>query len=71
MKRLVFDLTRIPFLICLISIYRLTIEVLKDQNLVTKSNLGDWLSAYVKFYSGGRSSERAAAAQVEWKSESP
>ena len=34
MKRLVFDLTKIPFLKCLISIYRLIVEVLNDQNLL-------------------------------------
>ena len=41
MKCLVFDLTKIPFLKCLLNIYRLTVEVLNDQNLFTKSNLGD------------------------------
>ena len=63
MKRLVFDLTKIPFLKCLINIYRLIIEVLNDQNLFTESNLGDWSSTYVQFYSSGRFSERAAAAR--------
>ena len=40
LKRLVFDLTKIPFLKCLISIYLLIVEVLNDQNLFTESNLG-------------------------------
>ena len=39
-KRLVSDLTKIPFLKCLISIYRLIDEVLNDQHLFTESNLG-------------------------------
>ena len=62
-KRSVFDLTKVPFLKCLISIYRLIVEVLNDQNLLTEWNLGDWFSSYVQFYSGGHFSERAAAAQ--------
>ena len=45
-KRLGFDLTKIPFLKCLISIYRLIAEVLDDQNLFTESNLGDWFSQF-------------------------
>ena len=48
-----FDLTKIPFLKCLISIYRLIVEILNDQNLFTESNLGDWISSYIQFYSGG------------------
>ena len=60
-KRLVFYLTKIPFLKCLISIYRLIVEVLNDQNLFTELNLGNWFSSYVQFYSGGRFTERAAA----------
>ena len=36
-KRLVFDLTEIPFLKCLINIYRLIAKVLNDQNLFTES----------------------------------
>ena len=63
MKRLVFDLTKMPFLKCLVSIYRLIVEVLNDQNLFAESSLGDWSSSYVQFYSGGRFSERAAAAR--------
>ena len=63
MKRLVFDLTKIPFLKCLISIYRLIVQCLNDRNLYTESNLGDWFSSYVQFYSGGHFLERAAAAQ--------
>ena len=38
-KRLVFDLTNIPFLKHLIGISRLIVEVLNDQNLFTESNL--------------------------------
>ena len=38
-KRLVFDLTKIPFLKRLISIPHLIVEVLNDQNLFTESNL--------------------------------
>ena len=53
MKRLIFDLTKIPLLKCLISIYRLIAEVLHDQNLFTELNFGDWFSSYVQFYSGG------------------
>ena len=67
MKRLVFDLTKIPFLTCLISIYHLIVEVLNDQNLFTESNLGDWFSCYVKFYLGGHFSERSAAARKSGK----
>ena len=49
MKRLVFDLTKIPFLKCLISICRLIVKVLNDQNLFTESNLVDWFSSCVQF----------------------
>ena len=56
MKRLVFHLTKIPFLKCLISIYFLVVEVLNDQNLFTESN---WLvigfrvmSNFIKVQSG-------------------
>ena len=63
MKRLVFDLTKIPFLKRLISISRLIAEVLNDQNLLTESNLADRLSSYVQFCSGGHFSERA---EVDW-----
>ena len=52
-KRLVFDLTKIPFLKRLIGISRLTVEVLSDQNRFTESNLADWFSSYVQFCSGG------------------
>ena len=62
-KRLVFDLTKIAFLKCLISIYGLIVEVLNDQNRFTESNLGDWFLSYVQFYSGGHFSKRAAATQ--------
>ena len=60
LKRLVFDLTKIPYLKCLISIYHLIVEVLNDQNLFTESNWGDWCSSYVQFYSGGHFPERTA-----------
>ena len=63
MKRSVFDLTKMPSLKRLISISRLIIEVLKDQNLFTESNLTNWSSSYVQFCSGGHFSERAEAAQ--------
>ena len=49
MKRLAFDLMKRLFSKRLISIYCLIVEVLKDQNLFPKSNLGDWFSSYVKF----------------------
>ena len=52
-KRLVFDLTKIPFLKLLIDISRLIAEVLNDQNLFTESNLVNWFSSYVQFCSGG------------------
>ena len=62
-KRLVFDLTKIPFLKRLISISHLMVEVLDDQNLFTESNLGNWFSSYVQFCSGGHFSERATASR--------
>ena len=62
MKRLVLDLTKISLLKYLISIHRLIVQLLNDQNLFTESNVGDWFSSYVQFYSGGHFSERAAAA---------
>ena len=49
MKRLVFDLTKIPFLKCLISTCRVIVDVLNDQNPFTESNLGYWSSSYVQF----------------------
>ena len=63
MKRLVFDLTKIPFLKRLIGISRLIVEVLNDQNLFTESNLANWLLSYVHFCSRGHFSERAEAAR--------
>ena len=63
MKRLVFDLTKIPFLKRLIGISRLIAEALNDQNLFTESNLANWFSTYVQFCSGGHFSERAEAAR--------
>ena len=62
MKRLVFDLTKIPSLKRLIGISRLIVEALNDQNLFTESNLVNWVSSYVQFCSGGHFSERAEAA---------
>ena len=61
-KRLAFDLTEIPFLKCLINIYRLIAKVLNDQNFFTESNLVDRFSSYVQFCSGGHFSKRAEAA---------
>ena len=63
MKRLVYDLSKIPFLKRLIGISRLIGEVLNDQNLFTESNLGNWFSSYIQFCSGGHFSERAEAAR--------
>ena len=63
MKRLVFDLVKIPFLKRLIGISRLIIEVLNDQNIFTESNLANWFSSYVQFCPGGHFSERAEAAR--------
>ena len=48
-KRLVFDLTKIPFPKRLIGISRLIVEVLNDHNLFTESNLANWFSNYVQF----------------------
>ena len=70
MKRLVFDLTKIPFLKRLISISRLIVEVLDDQNLFTESHLANWFSSYVQFCSGGHFSEQLKLLGV-WKNESP
>ena len=61
-KRLLFDLTKIPFLKRLIGISGLILEVLNDQNLFTESNLANWFSSYVQFCSGGYFSE------VAWQS---
>ena len=63
MKRLVFDLTKIPFLKRLIGISSLIVEILNDKNLFTESNLTNWFSSYVQFCSGGHFSERAEAAR--------
>ena len=62
-QRLVFDLTKIPFLKRLIGISRLTVEFLDEQNLFTESNLANWFSSYVQFYSCGHFSERAEGAR--------
>ena len=51
------------FLKRLISISRLIVEVLNDQNLFTESNLVNWFSSYVQFCSGRDFSERAEAAR--------
>ena len=63
MKRLIFDLTKIPFFNYLISIYRLIIKVLNNRNLFKELDLDDWLSSYVQFCAGGHFSERAEAAR--------
>ena len=63
MKRLVFDVTKVPFLERLISISRLIVGVLNDQNLFTESNLANWFLSYVQFSSAGHFSERAEAAR--------
>ena len=60
-KRLAFDLTKIPFLKRLIGISRLIVEVLNDQNLFTESNLANWFSSYVQFCLSGHFSERSEA----------
>ena len=49
MKCLVFDLTEISFLKRLISIPRLIVEVLNDQNLFTESNLANWFRVMFSF----------------------
>ena len=63
MKRLVFDFTKIPFLIHLIGMSGLIAEVLNDLNLFTESNFANWFSNYIQFCSGGYLSERAEAAR--------
>ena len=63
MKCLVFDLTKILFLKRLISISRLIVEVLEDQNLFAESNLANWFSSYVQFCLGGHFSDRAEVAR--------
>ena len=64
MKRLVFDLTKIPFLKRLIPFLKLlTVKALNNQNLFTESNLVNWFLSYVQFCSGGHFSERAEAAR--------
>ena len=62
-KRLVFNLTKIPFLKRLIGISRLIVEVLDNQNLFTESNLANWFPTYVQFCSGSHLSEGAEAAR--------
>ena len=62
-KRLVFDLTKIPFLKGLISIPHLIVEDINEQNLFTESSLANWFSSYVQFWSVGHFSERAESAQ--------
>ena len=63
LKNTVFDLTKVPFLICLIVISCLMVAVLNDWNLFKKSNLVNSFSSYVQFCSGGHFSERAEAAR--------
>ena len=62
-KRLVFDLTKIPFLKRLIVIFLLIVEDLNDHNLFTESNLANWFLSHVQFCSRGHFSERAEGAQ--------
>ena len=54
-KRLVFDLMKIPFLKSLIGISRLIVEVLSDQNQI----FADWFSSYFQFCSDGHFLEQA------------
>ena len=62
-KHLVFDLMKIPFLKCLISISLLIVKVLNDQNLLTGSNLANCFSSYViQFCSSGHLLQWAEAA---------
>ena len=63
MKRLVFDLTKIPILKHLICLSHLIADVLNDQNLFTESNFRNWFSSYIQFCSGGHFSEQAEAAR--------
>ena len=63
MKRLVFDLTKVPFFKRLIGMSRLIVKVITDQNLFTESNLANWFLNYVQFCLGGHFSERAEAAR--------
>ena len=49
MKRLVFDLMKIPFLKRLIGISRSIVEVLDNQNLFTESNLANWFRVMSSF----------------------
>ena len=62
-KLLAFDLTKIPSLGRLISISRLIVVVLNNQNLFTESNLANWFSSYVQFHPCGHFSEQAEAAR--------
>ena len=58
-KRLVFDLTKIPFLTHLIGISRLIVEVIKrsESFLQNRIWLIAWFSCYVQFCSGDHFSE--------------
>ena len=49
MKRLVFDLTKIPFVKRLTGTSPLIAEVLNDQNLFTESNLANWIRVMSSF----------------------
>ena len=49
MKRLVFDVTKIPVLKRLISISHLIVEVFNDQNLFTESNWANWFRVTSSF----------------------
>ena len=72
MKRLVFDLTKIPFVKRLIGISRLIVEVLNDQNLFTESNLANWFQSYVSFFKWSVISQNELKLLgIVWKNESP
>ena len=69
-KRLVFDLPKIPFFKRLVNISRLIVQVLNNQNLFIESSLANWFSSYVQFCSSGNFST-SWSCSVEWKNESP
>ena len=64
MKRLAFDLTKMPFLKRLIGISRLIFEVLDYESSFTESKLANWFSSYVQFCSDAHFSEQAEAARL-------
>ena len=63
MKRLVFDLTKIPFFKRLIDISHLIFEVPNDHNLFTESNVANCFLSYVQFFSVVHFSEQAEVAR--------